>query len=261
MLNVLRCRNIFLVTVPLLVMLSGSSCPQGFGPRAKRWHEPVEVKLAFQVVDERTSSPITGASLLMIDPFRRRFGPAKSDGRGFVEFESDFQSEGVETTHKKTGRITFDGWLSQVSADGYVTALVPLVDLIVDSIDLHATPPTGQKIKLLKAGTDRAKSLRAPEQFTRRDEVAARHISLLLYGDRFYSVMSEPTDHAQFAWFENESGRLRRENGVLRLKVERERRIIPDDDDNWHLDNLYRMPWGAGFTSSPSNNGCRSATP
>jgi hypothetical protein len=115
--------------------------------------------------------------------------------------------------------------------------------VIADRIDHRAPPRQEGTIRLVRAGTTPAVPRSAVEQYSRCDEWL-RHFSLLLYGDRFYEILSVPAECSLADdWFESACGPLVREGGVLRFKVERARKI-KRDDDTWHLDDLHPVPWG-----------------
>ena len=207
----------------------------------KHWSRPMDVKLGFRVVDDESSAPIGGATLQLIDPYERRLKPARTDDQGFADSEGGFEAEGLETPQGKTGWISFEGWLLRVAAEGYVPALAPLSDTVSGGIDFQAPPPRRKTVRLLKAGSERAKSVPVPGWFTRHD--GPNRVSFFLYGDRFYSIL-DGTLHEPC--FEAEGGRARAKDGVLKLTVERVKKYPrpAGADGGWHLDNLSQVTWG-----------------
>ena len=102
-----------------------------------------------------------------------------------------FEAIGSRTDSKKSGSITFDGWLFQADADGYSSRMGPLVDLVVDSIAFGEPAPGLATIRLSRAGQHTARSGPDFEQYERFDGYPIR---LLLYGDRFYEVWNDFTE-------------------------------------------------------------------
>ena len=81
---------------------------------------------------------------------------------------------------------------------------------------------------------------------------------LFFYGERFYEVLNNSGDDGPSRLFATASGQVVRDGGVLRLRVERTRKI-DDYDLSGTSTGCTACPGEAGSTSSRRRSGSRSA--
>lgn len=233
-------RSNYVALVAKSVILIGSLVTLGCQQRPKQSFGFVRVTLAIQTVDEESSKPLKGASFVMIDPFGRQAPATRADELGLVSVTESFQTGGVETSERRSGRISFEGWLCEASAQGYQSYLVPLADAVSDSIDFRSPPSRSGTVRLRSVQTATAGARSASELYERWYR---NPIRLLLHDDSFYEIMNELTEDVQSSRFAMACGTVVQEGAALKLTIKRAKSIDQDDPD-WHLDGLWSVPWG-----------------
>jgi hypothetical protein len=225
------------ITLVLIASLTLGGCE----PPSTRWYDPIQVKIPLQVVDDDSEAPIAAAAVVMIDPSGRRLPAVRADNQGRISVTEPFEASGSQNPQGKAGHITFDGWFVEASAEGYLAFFRPLADIIGAGMAVGTSPPEGRPIRLSTASLDSVKAHSSVEEFTRS---AGNRIRLFLYGDRFfYEILNDGDDHGGSRLISVACGAVVRRDGFLKLQIERSKRIDENEYD-WHLDDLYRVPWG-----------------
>jgi hypothetical protein len=223
----------------------------GVGADPRLWVDD-RIRLDFVALDDETSLPVKGASVLLVDPF----GSESDHGERIATF-SDDQGRVASSRNLDLGEVRNDvqvgdqfrvfGWRVKVEAEGYQTRTTPLFEHTGEAIDRRTPTNKHPNIRLHRRNDAKSDSDPEYDMFVFRESFGMR-FSLLIYGDKFDALLSCPKLCSQhIRWFEAQHGDLKRVDGVLQLSVRAKELIRRGDDEGegkWLLNNLVVVKWG-----------------